>query len=199
MGSLALDGYINIVQLRCSVGNFARCAADIHAIAVISLNPALVHVYYAQAADFLADGKAQLHVTVSYAVLFKCTYRLQHGSNANLVVTAQSCGAVAIQNAVFANNLGAGCRCYGIHVRFEQQLRSIRHGALYIGPHIAAGTAGFFVRLIHLRLQAKLAQLRHNQLCFLLFILAGAGNAYQLYKFINQSCFVYHYSHLVVV
>ena len=199
MGSLALDGYINIVQLRCSVGNFTRCTADIHAIAVIGLNPALVHVDYAQTADFLADGKAQLHVAVSYAVLFKCAHRLQHGSNANLVVTAQGCSAVAVQHAILADNLGAGCRCYGIHVRFEQQLRSIRHGSLYIGPHIAAGAACFFVRLIHLRLQSKLAQLRHNQLRFLLFILAGAGNAYQLYKFINQSCFVYHYSHLVVV
>ena len=136
---------------------------------------------------------------MSNAVLLQCAHRLQQGSNANLVVTAQSCGAVAVQHAVLTDNLGAGCRCYGIHVRFEQQLRSIRHGALYIGPHIAAGTTGFFVRLIHLRLQAKLAQLRHNQLCFLLFVLTGAGNAYQLYKFINQSCFVYHYSHLVVV
>ena len=199
MGSLALNGYVNIVQLRCSVGNFTRCTADIHAIAVISLNPALVHAYYAQAADFLADGKAQLHVAVSYAILLKCAYRLQHGSNANLVITAQSCGTVAVQHAVLADNLSACCRCYGIHVRFEQQLRSIRHSALYIGPHITAGTAGFFVCLIHLRLQTKLAQLRHNQLRFLLFVLAGAGNAYQLYKFINQSCFVDHYGHLVVV
>ena len=199
MGSLTLDGYVNIVQLRCGIGNFARCTADIHAIAVISLNPALVHAYYAQTADFLADGKAQLHVAVSYAILLQCAHRLQHSGNANLVVTAQSCGSVAVQHAILTDNLGAGCRCYGIHVRFEQQLRSIRHSALYIGPYIAAGTAGFLVRLIHLRLQAKLAQLSHNQLCFLLFILAGAGNAYQLYKFINQSCFVYHYGHLVVV
>ena len=136
---------------------------------------------------------------MSNAVLLQCAYRLQHGSNANLVVTAQSCGTVAVQHAILADNLGACCRCYGIHVRFKQQLRSIRHGSLYIDPHIAAGTAGFFVRLIHLRLQAKLAQLRHNQLSFLLFVLAGARNAYQLYKFINQSCFVYHYGHLVAV
>ena len=197
MSRLALDGYINIVQLRCSIGDFAWVAADIHAIAIISLNPGFVEINYAQAANLLADGEAQLHIAMRHAVLLQRADSLQHSSNANLVVTAKRGRAIAVEHAVLADNLRARRRRYRVHVCLEEQARCVRNVALHIRPNVAAVAAGLFVGLVHLRLQTKLAQLRHNQLRLFLLALAGAGNAYQLYKFVYQSVFVNQFSHLV--
>ena len=154
MGRLTLHSNINIVQLGRSIGNLAHITADIHAVAIISLNPRLIKIYHAQAANFLANGKQQLDITMRYAILLQRAHRLEHTGHAYLVVTAQGSGAIAIKHAVLAHHLGAGGGCYGVHMRFKKQRGCIGHSALHIGPHIAAGAASFFVGLVHHGLQA---------------------------------------------
>ena len=185
MSGLACHSHINIVQFRSSVGDFANVATNVKAIAKIRFNPAFIHIHHAKTANFFTNGKAQLNIAVVYTILFKSTDNFQHCSNANLVITAQRSGAVAVQYTILTNYLSTSGGSNAIHMCFKEKYGSSRNVAFNIRPHITAVTASFFVRLIHFRLNAHGTELTHNKLRYLSFTLAGAGHAHQLDKFVN--------------